>query len=375
VPNFGARPQTEDTFAINNGEDTVSSQDAVGVALRAVAQKAFPFWLSLVCVFAPPTTPWSSALQHANAAVADVPTTTVSPTTTERVRPATVKSMLTVATFPQRPSDPIVDMAGVLDQRSSNILHEQIEAIQRDSQSDVMIVVTDEIQFGLTPKAMAETLFRNWKLGKDTTSDNDSAILVLAVLQKRRVEIEVSRGPLDTIMSSQWCTSMLKHEAVPSFRNENYGNGLIYTTRTIAQRLQEEDIQVEKARAKPQDEIMSIALFCGSFAVILAVSAFDREYPNKESCPECEENFLTWAYDDKEWNTVIDATDERPGKMELPCRCKKCNYQTKTTKRIRQYDGREVSDTGIVTYYFNDSGNSDGDSGGDSSDGGGGADW
>jgi uncharacterized membrane protein YgcG len=283
--------------------------------------------------------------------------------------------MLTVATFPQRPSDPIVDVAGVLDQRSSNILHQQIEAIHRDSQSDVMIVLTDEIQFGLTPKAMAETLFRNWKLGKDTTSDNDSAILVLAVLQKRRVEIEVSRGPLDTIMSSQWCTSMLKHEAVPSFRNEDYGNGLIYTTRTIAQRLQEEDIQVEKARAKPQDEIMSIALFCGSFAVILAVSAFDREYPNKESCPECEENFLTWAYDDKEWNTVIDATDERPGKMELPCRCKKCNYQTKTTKRIRQYDGREVSDTGIVTYYFNDSGNSDGDSGGDSSDGGGGADW
>lgn len=379
APSFGARQQTKGTFAIN-GEDTMGSDDPVDVVLRAVAQKVFPFCLSLICLFAPlPTLLSPLVVQHANAATIIDATKVVSPATTGNVvKPATRKSMLTIAAFPQRPSDPILDLAGVLDQESSNTLHQQIEAVQRDSQSAMMIVVTDEIQFGFTPKAMATSLFINWKLGKDAGENgenNNNAILVLAVLQKRRVEVEVSRGPLDTIMSNQWCTSMLKYEAVPSFRNEDYGNGLIYTTRAIAQRLQEEDIQVEEVRADPGEKIKNVLSF-GFIGTLIAVEAVSGAYPNKQSCPECEENFLTWAYDGgEEWKTVVDATDKRPGKIELPCRCKKCNYQTKVTKTVRQYDGRRVSDNGRITYYFYDSGNSDGGGDSGSSDGGGGADW
>jgi uncharacterized membrane protein YgcG len=265
---------------------------------------------------------------------------------------------------------PIMDLSGVIPPDSARRMLLEMEQAQMATGSEIQILVVDQLNIGMPAKKMATSLFNEWRVG---TSEKNNGVLILAVLDDRRIEIEVGRG-LNKYMGGPWCSNLLQQTAVPNFRNENYGQGLEQTVAEIAQRLKEVDSEVAVATSSsPSLDPSSILIF--SLGLVYAVVKVEANmYPKRDPCPECDASYRTWEYNLVDWKTVLKATDMMPGGMERPYVCKNCGYETVATQVIRQYDGSETDSNGMTTYYYDSDSNSD--SGGSSDgDGGGGSDW
>jgi len=95
------------------------------------------------------------------------------------------------------------------------------------------VVVTDQIMDPLTPKQMATALFNQWHIGP---RDKNNGVLVLVVLDQRRVEIEVGAG-IGDLLNQEWCARTLQHTTVPAFRQYEYGHGIARAIQAVGDRM------------------------------------------------------------------------------------------------------------------------------------------
>jgi len=261
-----------------------------------------------------------------------------------------------------------MDLAGVLDpQQDVPRITRVIERAQRQTQSEIQIVIVNQVQEGYTPKRMATTLFNQWRLGP---AEKNNGVLILVVLDERRTEIEVGKG-LNKAMNADWCQGTLQETASPAFLREEYGEGLLATVERVSKRLEEVDSGAVVYNNRHNSWVeWSEAAFL--FSGYIWIYAYDRKYPIKENCPECNADKKTWEVG--EWVTTLEATDKWDGQRQSNSTCKSCGYVYTRNSIIRKYDGSTVDSNGSVSYYY-DSGVSGDDSGGSSDGGGGGDSW
>jgi uncharacterized membrane protein YgcG len=144
---------------------------------------------------------------------------------------------------------------------------------------------------------MATTFFYTCKLGP---ADKNNGVLILAVLDKKRIEIKVGRG-LKRDMIAEWCTYVLRETAVPSCKKQEYGKDIVNTVAKVADRLRQIDREIRLATTFHFDEGAWLVL------VMLAICSqfMEERFPLVESCPSCDSEFRCWECF-HEWNTVID---------------------------------------------------------------------
>jgi uncharacterized protein len=91
------------------------------------------------------------------------------------------------------------------------------------------------------PKDFAYKLFNLWGIGK---SGSDNGLLILFVLDQKRVEFETGNG-LESVLPDAICKRIITNELIPSFKNEAYGEGLLKGINAISSIIQNPENAVE----------------------------------------------------------------------------------------------------------------------------------
>ncbi|MCE9598908.1 MAG: TPM domain-containing protein [Spirochaetia bacterium] len=106
----------------------------------------------------------------------------------------------------------VADPSGLIQSRTAQI-NALISAQEAKDGTEIAVVVLPTIG-KLVPKEFAVALFNTWKIGK---ADKDNGLLVLHILDQRRVEIETGYGMEGTLPDVK-CKWILDEIGVPFFK-------------------------------------------------------------------------------------------------------------------------------------------------------------
>jgi len=264
----------------------------------------------------------------------------------------------------------IFDGANILDAAAQRQISIEISAIEREvAGSQVVVVTVGDVPASKTPKRVATELFNYWGIG---SIDRENGVLVLIVKNARRVEIEVGLA-LEKDFDNSWCTSMLTAEVVPSFKEAQYGEGVLKGVTQIGERLRGGGGGFEVAST----EMRNAFLYALCFIVLPSalISASDAETERKSrTCTQCGAVVPSDAIGS--WVTTINATNVQRGERVRDYTCEACGRKGQFKMSVDKYDYvRYDTTTGEPIYYDAPSSSSSSSGGSSDGGGGGGADW
>lgn len=135
-------------------------------------------------------------------------------------------------------TEPVHDLAGVVDPPSRAALERTIRAL-RSATGDVIVVVTVPTVAPYPDiRDYAVELFENHGRGIGEKGKDNGLLVVLAV-EDRRVWIEVGYG-LEPIVTDGFAGETSRRFMVPAFRDGRYGEGLLAGVQRLAGRIAEE---------------------------------------------------------------------------------------------------------------------------------------
>ena len=109
----------------------------------------------------------------------------------------------------------ILENAGVKEN-----LNQILDKLEKDTTNEIAIVILPTIG-KLVPKNLATEIFQVWGVGK---LGKDNGVLILHVLDQRRIEIETGYG-MEGILSDVICKRLLEERTVPYFKKGAYSVG------------------------------------------------------------------------------------------------------------------------------------------------------
>lgn len=134
----------------------------------------------------------------------------------------------------------ISDPSNILDEETYNQINNQLTFLEDSVGNQVALVMLPSIGEAV-PKDFAYKLFNLWGIGK---SGADNGLLILFVLDQKRVEFETGNG-LESILPDAICKRIITNELIPSFKNEAYGEGLLKGINAISSIIQNPENAVE----------------------------------------------------------------------------------------------------------------------------------
>ena len=145
----------------------------------------------------------------------------------------------------------VADPAGVIAKRTGDI-NQLLTKLERDTSTEIAVAVLPTIGH-LDPKSFAVALMEHWKVGK---AGKDNGILVLHVLDQRRIEIETGYGLEGTLPDAKihW---ILQEIAIPFFKKDSIADGHYEVVRALVR-------AVEQPQIKRTDLISSLVTQPGS---------------------------------------------------------------------------------------------------------------
>jgi uncharacterized protein len=115
----------------------------------------------------------------------------------------------------------IHDQAGVLSANAFAQLTQQLQTYE-DSTSNQMAILTLATLGDESLEEFSYRVAREWKLGQEA---RDNGILLLVVVQDRKVRIEVGKG-LEGALTDAQSGRIIRNEIAPAFRKGNYDEGI-----------------------------------------------------------------------------------------------------------------------------------------------------
>jgi uncharacterized protein len=134
----------------------------------------------------------------------------------------------------------ISDPSKILDEETYNQINNQLTFLEDSVGNQVALVMLPSIGEAV-PKDFAYKLFNLWGIGK---KGSDNGLLILFVLDQKRVEFETGNG-LESILPDAICKRIITNELIPSFKNEAYGEGLLKGVNAISSIIQNPENAVE----------------------------------------------------------------------------------------------------------------------------------
>jgi uncharacterized protein len=134
----------------------------------------------------------------------------------------------------------ISDPSNILDEETYNQINSKLTFLEDSVGSEVALVMLPSIDEAV-PKDFAYKLFNLWGIGK---KGSDNGLLILFVLDQKRVEFETGNG-LESILPDAICKRIITNELIPSFKNEAYGEGLLKGVNAISSIIQNPNNAIE----------------------------------------------------------------------------------------------------------------------------------
>ncbi|WP_407658858.1 TPM domain-containing protein [Leptospira soteropolitanensis] len=130
------------------------------------------------------------------------------------------------------------DSAGVL--TDTTIIDQMINAEEQNSGLEIAVVTLPTIE-SYVPKDFAVALFNHWKIGK---KGKDNGILILHVIDQRRVEIEIGYG-LEGDLPDATVKRIIDTYTIPAFKADNFQKGHADTVAALINKINHPEIPVE----------------------------------------------------------------------------------------------------------------------------------
>ena len=230
----------------------------------------------------------------------------------------------------------INDYVGLLDYNSKSELEGLASKIERETGSEIAVVIVDSLQ-GITEEEYAVELFEKWGIGKEK---EDNGILILICTEgevgNRPLRIEVGYG-LEGVITDLEAGDIVNDIIIPNFQKDDYYAGLNNAILIIAEQIYEEEglepIDSSEGTAPITAETASPANFLSGFpwgwaccfpipfviTIIIVLVNFFRK-----RCPRCRKFKL------KIKSTVLKpATYTEGGKELIERLCLNCGYNDK----------------------------------------------
>jgi uncharacterized protein len=130
----------------------------------------------------------------------------------------------------------VADPAGVVSRRTPE-LNALLSAVERDTTAEIAVVVLPTIG-DLVPKDFAVALFERWGVGK---AGDDNGVLVLHILDQRRVEIETGYG-MEGVLPDVKCFWITDGIGVPFFKAKSFADGHYEIVRALERGIRNPEI-------------------------------------------------------------------------------------------------------------------------------------
>jgi uncharacterized protein len=128
----------------------------------------------------------------------------------------------------------------VLDERSVGYINTLLQALEDSTTVQVAVVVVNSIGDAV-PGDFRTKLFRYWGVGQ---KDNNNGLLILMVMDQRRVEFETGYG-LEPILTDAMCKRIQIEQMVPLLKEGNYSEAVLGGVREVIKILMNPDYREE----------------------------------------------------------------------------------------------------------------------------------
>jgi uncharacterized protein len=215
----------------------------------------------------------------------------------------------------------VSDMAAVVDDATEQRLSALINKLERETTAEI-VVVTIRRTDGRTPKEFATDLFNRWGIGKEA---KDNGVLILLVVDTRRIEIETGYG-LEGVLPDSRIGAILDTQVIPHFKRGDFGGGLLAGVKAMA-RVISGDVSDETALPEiPVPSVLSTALLIGLGLLVLAGTGYAVRRSRIRYCPQCHKQMRRLTEDqDDAYLSVAQRLEEELGSRDYRVwRCDDC---------------------------------------------------
>lgn len=135
-----------------------------------------------------------------------------------------------LAAYPdKRPGQRIYDLASLLSPEQEAQLEKLTAQVAARTTAELNVVTVNSL-YGESVEKYANNLFNEWAIGR---ADINNGVLFLIAPHERKVRIEVGYG-LESLLTDVICSSIILEYIIPSFKAEQFGQGIIIGAERIA---------------------------------------------------------------------------------------------------------------------------------------------
>lgn len=166
------------------------------------------------------------------------------------------------ASLPSRPSGPVLDLTGTLNQSHLS----ELDGICRDLEASgkaVLVVAIVPTLDGDSIEGYAVRLFKEWGIGSKETNNG---VLLLVSTGDRKVRIETGYG-VESILPDGRCGEIIRREIIPFFKRGAAADGVLRGAREIGVVLARGQARTPRSALRWSDDTRVIAMM----ALLLAV--------------------------------------------------------------------------------------------------------
>ncbi|OGS21810.1 MAG: hypothetical protein A3J83_07070 [Elusimicrobia bacterium RIFOXYA2_FULL_40_6] len=128
-----------------------------------------------------------------------------------------------------RPQGWVSDFAQIIPSQTKEQINIIAAEIEKRTSAEIAVVTVKNLN-GLTIEDYTVKLFEKWKIGK---KDKNNGVLFLISLEDRKARIEVGYG-LEGALPDGLCGEILDKNVIPSFKQGDYGQGILEGVYRIA---------------------------------------------------------------------------------------------------------------------------------------------
>ena len=251
----------------------------------------------------------------------------------------------------------VADTADVLSAAEERGLNQLIDRAHNDLTIEIAVVTVDDVD-AKTPKQFATQLFNTWGIG---SRDTNNGLLVLLVMDERRLEMETGRG-LESILTDDWLTSMQQSTMVPSLKDGAYERAIYDGIERSVERVRAHPDTSEWARIPVAVWATGAAVGLGGLVGLFGWGQRRWRWRLERKCPQCNEMMrelpdaeaedrltsgqrmeaelgsFAWEVrvcDDCGLDRVLGNDDRHGGIWPDYHECPQCNARTLSTKKLQ----------------------------------------
>ncbi|MGB9595845.1 MAG: TPM domain-containing protein, partial [Candidatus Poribacteria bacterium] len=143
----------------------------------------------------------------------------------------------------------VSDMADVISDEDELLINDLIDQLEKKTSAEIA-VVTIKNAGNMTPKDFATELFNLWGIGK---KGKDNGVLVLLVMDTRRIEVETGYG-VEGVLTDGKVGEILDNYVIPIFKEGDFGKGILNGIQVMVKMI--EGDMTETFQPMPSDDIV-----------------------------------------------------------------------------------------------------------------------